>query len=120
MAVSGAGDVCCAPIPYGMQARVLLLRRFGMPTNPNRDTSAFVEGYLESADTYDGRRTTRWLIVRSLMSAPGAGVLHEPFQPVLVEIRDQQMRLRGIERVRRPEDPAESAVVQEWFVTVTS
>lgn len=79
-----------------------------------------MEGYLESADTYHGRRTTRRLIVRSLMSAPGAGVLHELFQPVLVEIRDQQMRLRGIERVRRPEDPAASAVVQEWFVTVMS
>lgn len=89
-----------------------------MPTNPNVDTAAWVDGLLESNNAYDGQRSTRRLVVRHAMAAPGAGTLLELYQPVLVNVHDRQMRLRGIERVRRPEDRVESAVVQEWIVTV--
>ena len=86
--------------------------------DPNKAASAWVDGHLESENDYGGGQSTRRLVVRSLMSAPGAGILHELYQPVLVTIHDRQMRLRGIERVRRPDDRVDAAVVQEWIVTV--
>jgi hypothetical protein len=102
-----------------MRARVRLLRRYGMPTSRRSPAPEdWVDGYLETATELHGHRVTRKLVVRHLMSAPGAGILHGLFQPALVSIDAQSMRLRGTERVRRPDDPVDSAVMQEWIVEI--
>lgn len=70
------------------------------------------EGYVETLDAPGG--AGRRLVLRSLRSAPGHGVVFEPFSPSPVSINHGALRVRGVEPVNTADGV--SAMVQEWLI----
>lgn len=98
-----------------MIARIQLLRRAGVLLPPEHRAEAWSdEGYLETAESTAGTAAGRRLVLRALGAAPGHGLLHELFRPILVSIEHEMLRIRGVEPVATAFGTA--AVVQEWLV----
>ena len=93
-----------------------------------RSLGALIEGSEPSPDTWargifefstavgDGQRfSPRRLILRNFGADPTRGVIFELYRPELLDIREPQLRLRGIESMAMGSGPV-AAMMQERLV----
>jgi hypothetical protein len=68
-----------------------------------------------SSSGFGGPAVPRCLVLRDARSNPDRGLLIELYQPSVVDIRDECLRLRGIEAMLLGQGQ-QAAMVQEWLV----
>jgi hypothetical protein len=100
-----------------MLACVIRLRRMGvlqrLGPRPKRD---WAHGIPEmSSSGFGGPAVPRCLVLRDARSNPDRGLLMELYQPSVVDIRDECLRLRDIEAMSLGQGQ-QAAMVQEWLV----
>ena len=100
-----------------MFARVIRLRRMGVLQRLEPPVEAdWARGILEmSSSGFGGPSVPRRLVLRDARSNPDRGLLMELYQPSVVDIRDDCLRLRGIEAMALGQGQ-QAAMVQEWLV----
>ena len=78
--------------------------------------ATWASGIFEmTTNGFGGPTTVKRLVLRDARANPDKGLLFELFQPVLVDVRDPFIRIRGVESVSLGQGDL-GAMVQEWLV----
>lgn len=108
-----------------MFAGVHRLRQMGILTDaPAPPREEWIRGVLEysratAVASRSGRSQQRRLILRHAMANPDMGVLLELYRPEVADVRDECLRLRGLEPVQMG-NGAVGAMLQEWLVDLAA
>jgi hypothetical protein len=96
-----------------VHARVLLLRRHGVPIPDVRERGRWFDGTLNLD------RRPKHLLLRDIKSPPGSGIILTLHAPVITSINGHpgEVTFRGLEQVQQA-DGTIAAVCQEWAVLV--
>ena len=80
--------------------------------------TAWATGIFEmTTNGFGGPSTAKRLVLRDARANPDKGLLFELFQPVLVDVRDPYLRIRGVESVSLGQGDR-GAMIQEWLVSL--